>query len=236
MFTERVCSVVFCNDTFFRLCIWHDSSTQSHYTKTIHFPLYLLLKICYYCFCSLEFFNSLDYFFSGTGKKLLAFTNQNIPVGKSRQTRIIWISLTSIMLLHIVFPTDRQLFQRKWGLTTSNWSICSLMVFIWKNVSLLVTAWGTEQNGLSTATDIYCLPRKPGQMERDLTQDWVCGSICLHNGFSLFMIWYKLFGIYDWSFQDLHVCQNFLLSFYLTSTFTRLLKMSQDSRYETKLE
>lgn len=43
---------------------------------------------------------------------------------------------------------------------------------------------------------IYCLPWKPGQTERNLIQDWVCGSICLHNGFSLFVIWYQLFSIY----------------------------------------
>lgn len=63
---------------------------------------------------------------------------------KTKTYRITWISLTLIMLLHIVFSTGRELFQRKWGLTTSNWPSCSLMVLMWKNVSLLVTVHGAQ--------------------------------------------------------------------------------------------
>lgn len=72
--------------------IRHDFSMQSHYTKTIPFPLHLLLlfNMCYSCLHLLILFNSLEYSFQWDRQETaLTFADQNVPAGKPRQTRIV---------------------------------------------------------------------------------------------------------------------------------------------------
>lgn len=58
---------------------------------------------------------------------------------------------------------------------------------------------GAEQNGLSTATDIYCAPWKKCRTEQNLNRAWVCGNVCQHSSFSLLVIWdFITVGIYSW--------------------------------------
>lgn len=48
------------------------------------FPLYLLLKIYYYCFCLLEFFNSLEYLFQWDKQETLDFNQSECAYWKTK--------------------------------------------------------------------------------------------------------------------------------------------------------